>query len=79
MVSKKTFMLILRIVAWAICAFLAWGAISHLLSQPSTFDVTLGMVLLIAFICITVMTNFFTSFGLKDEDKENEDNKVNQV
>lgn len=77
MVSKKTFMLILKIVAWAICAFLAWGAISHLLSQPSTFDVTLGMVLLIAFIFITVMTNFFTSFGLKDE--KDEDNKVNQV
>lgn len=77
MVSKKTFMLILRIVAWAICAFLAWGAISHQLSQPSTFDVTLGMVLLIAFIFITVLTNFFTSFGRKD--KEDEDNKVNQV
>lgn len=78
MVTKRKFWLYTRIALWVICAFFIWSLVSNLLSLPSSTSVATGVIILVAFIALSVATTCFTRFRWKTEYEERREARKRQ-
>lgn len=67
---------IVKVIAWAVIAFVLWTFVGHLLSTPSTFLVWIGVLITVAFVVLTWLTRFFTKIGPSKKDDKSNINKI---